>query len=100
MPAGPVESLVINELRAMIRSPQIIFETWRKAGVRVKTCQQADVTQALTQLDPLWEHLLEPERARVVQLLVARVEVSTSELKVHLRPDGFSVLAQELTPRG
>jgi site-specific DNA recombinase len=99
VPAGEVESLVINELRSMIRSPQIIFETWRKAKVRVKACQLADVTEALTQLDPLWEHLLEPERARIVQLVVARVEVvSPLELKVHFRTDGISALARELTP--
>lgn len=96
VPAGEIESLVINELRAMIRSPQVIFETWRKAKAQIKGIRQADVTDALTKLDPLWEHLLSSEQARVVQLLVARVEVSTSELKVHLRAVGLATLASEL----
>src|SRR3546814_18967462 len=37
---------------------------------------EADVGAALQQLDPLWEELFPAEQARIVQLLVARVDVA------------------------
>ena len=57
---------------------------------------EADAREALTQLDPLWDELFPAEQARIVQLLVARVDVRTHGLEVKLRPTGLAGLVREI----
>ena len=46
--------------------------------------------EALLQLDPLWDELFPSEQARIVQLLVKRVDVRMHGVEVRLRPNGFA----------
>jgi DNA invertase Pin-like site-specific DNA recombinase len=98
LPAGQIESLVVDKLRAMLRSPEVIVATWRAARSTLKGLEETQVTDALSQLDPLWEQLFSEEQARIVQLLVSRVEVGTEEFKLHLRVEGIATLARDLAP--
>jgi hypothetical protein len=54
------------------------------------------VRDALERLDPLWEELFPAEQARIVQLLVARVDVRTDGLELHLRTHGLGRMVHEL----
>lgn len=45
------------------------------------------------QLDPLWDELLPAEQARIVVLLVERVDIGADGLGVRLRMDGLGGLA-------
>ncbi len=52
--------------------------------------------KALTALDPLWEQLFLAEQARVIQLLIERVEVGTGGLKIRIRDKGLAAIATEV----
>jgi len=52
--------------------------------------------QALQQLDSLWDELFPAEQARIVALLVERVDIGTDGLNVRLRVDGLSGFAREM----
>jgi site-specific DNA recombinase len=54
------------------------------------------VREALERLDPPWEELFPVEQARIVQLLVERVEVHTDRLNVCVRTAGLTKLVDEL----
>ena len=56
----------------------------------------ADARAALQQLDPLWDELFPAEQARIVALLVERVDIGTDGLNVRLRMDGLGSLAREM----
>jgi site-specific DNA recombinase len=47
-------------------------------------------------LDPLWDELFPAEQARIVQLLVARVDVGIDGLDIHLRTHGLTHTFREL----
>ena len=47
-------------------------------------------------LDPLWDELFPAEQARIVALLVARVDIGIDGLNVRLRVDGLGGLAREM----
>ena len=51
----------------------------------------------MQQLAPLWDDLFPAEQARIVALLVERVEIVTEGLNVRLRMDGLAGLAREIT---
>ncbi|MBF0141816.1 MAG: recombinase family protein, partial [Magnetococcales bacterium] len=52
---------------------------------------------ALRRLDPVWEELFPVEQQRLVQLLISRLDVEQSGVKVHLRTAGLDTLAYELS---
>jgi hypothetical protein len=92
IPAGEIETAVINQMRILLRSPEIIMRTWRAASAMNLTLTQADVREALIRLDPLWDELFPAEQARIVQLLVERVAVGTDGADIQLRTRGLVTL--------
>jgi hypothetical protein len=51
-------------------------------------------------LDPLWDELFPAEQARIVALLVERVDIGTEGLNVRPRVDGLGGLAREMLAGG
>jgi site-specific DNA recombinase len=97
IPAGEVEELVLAQVRALLRSPEIIAQTW--AAVRREgenEISERDVIEALGRFEPLWDELFPAEQARIVRLLVERVDVSTGGIDIRLRAEGLRTLADEL----
>ncbi len=95
VPAGEIESAVIDQLRAVFRQPEIVVGTWRAARDQDDGITKADVRDALLQLDPLWDELFPAEQARIVQLLVERVEIAEDGLDIRLRAAGLTGLVRE-----
>jgi DNA invertase Pin-like site-specific DNA recombinase len=97
VPAGEIETAVIDQLRAVFRQPEIVAGTWKAARVHGYDITEADARAALQQLDALWNELFPAEQARIVALLVERIDIGNEGLKVRLRVDGLSGLAREMT---
>ena len=57
---------------------------------------EAEVRDALLSLDPLWDELFPAEQARIVQLLVERVEIHPDGLDLRLRVEGLQTLVADL----
>lgn len=97
VPAAEIEGVVIDQLRTVFRQPELIVGTWRAARRHDAAVTEAEVREALEQLDPLWDELFPAEQARLVQLLVERVEIGEDELDIRLRADGLSTLVDEVS---
>jgi hypothetical protein len=94
VPAGEIECAVIDQLRAVLRQPEIVAGTWR-AALAHANITETDAREALQQLDPLWDDLFPAEQARIVALLVERVEIGAQGLDVRLRVEGLRSLAHD-----
>ena len=55
-----------------------------------------EVREALTTLDPLWAQRFPAEQARVIQLLIDRVEIETGGLTIRFRNEGLAEMATDL----
>jgi site-specific DNA recombinase len=73
--AAEIETAVIDQVRALLRQPEVIVATWCAARAEAPDLTEAEARAALEQLDPLWDELFPAEQARIVRLLVERVEV-------------------------
>jgi predicted nuclease with TOPRIM domain len=72
----------------------------RELGILEKAAvTEAEVIKALAQLDGLWAELFPAERARIVALLVARVDVRTDAIELRLRGEGLRSLVAEVGGR-
>ncbi|MBC7739670.1 MAG: recombinase family protein, partial [Candidatus Saccharibacteria bacterium] len=94
--AGEIEAAVIDQLRAVFRQPQIIVGTWKAAKTEDDGISEAETCTALMQLNALWAELFPAEQARIVQLLVERVDIGLEGLNVRMRVDGLTGLASEM----
>jgi DNA invertase Pin-like site-specific DNA recombinase len=99
VPAGEIEAAVIDQLRAVFRQPEIVAGTWKTARAQDGGTTEVDARDTLTRLDPLWDELFPAEQARIVALLVERVDIGTDGLNVRLRVDGLSSLTREMLAR-
>lgn len=99
VPAGEIEAAVIEQIRTVLRQPEIVAGTWKEAHVHDSSIKEADARAALQMLDPLWDELFPAEQARIVALLVERVDISTDALDVRLRTDGLAAVAREMMAR-
>ena len=96
IPAGEIEDAVIDQLRLLLRSPEIIVATWRKARGSIEGLTEDEVRVALQAFEPLWDQLFPAEQARIVQLLVERVDVDTNGADIRLKVDGLTGLISEM----
>ena len=100
VPAGEIETAVIDQLRALLRSPEIIVGTWRAARPEIEGLSEGEVREALEGLDPLWDELFPAEQARIVQLLVERIDIGSEGLDVRLRVQGLAHMVRDLAGIG
>ena len=56
----------------------------------------SDVRSALLEFEPLWNELFPAEQARVVELLVERVDLQPDGIDLRLRVEGLTSLCSEL----
>jgi len=99
VPAAEIENIVIGQVRRLLRSPEIIIQTWCAARKSLKGLTESDVRTALLEFDPLWNELFPGEQARIIRLLVDRIEVGTDGVDIKLCIDGITSLVDELTDR-
>ena len=70
VPAGEIESAIIDQVRGLLRAPEIIVAHMAGGAQSIGDIDEAEVREALHRLDPLWDELFPAEQARIVQLLV------------------------------
>ena len=86
--------------RALLRQPEVVIGTWRAARAEDRDLTEVEAREALERLDPLWEELFPAEQARIVRLLVERVDVSPTGADIRLRLEGLASLMRDLRPAG
>ena len=96
VPAGEIEGAVVDQIRLLLRSPDIVVATWRKARGTIEGLTENDVREALQSFEPLWDQLFPAEQARIVQLLVERVDLVADGISIRLRIGGLAMLLGEL----
>ncbi len=94
--AAEIETAVVDQLRALLRQPEVIVGTWRAARAEAPDLTEAETRDALERLDPLWEELFPAEQTRIVRLLVERVEIGPNGADIRLRIGGLTSLMHDL----
>jgi site-specific DNA recombinase len=98
LPAAELESAVLDQLRSVLRAPDLLGAVLPQAIELDPTLDEAQVTVAMTRLDAIWDQLFPAEQSRIVRLLVEKVIVSPNDLEVRLRANGIERLVLELRP--
>lgn len=84
------------QIMTMLQSPEIVVATWRAARQSIKGLSERAVREELFRFEELWNELFPAEQARIVQLLVERVDISEAGWDIRLRVDGLSTVFNDL----
>jgi site-specific DNA recombinase len=96
VPAAEIEKIVIDQVRILLLSPEVIVQTWRSARKSIKGMTESDIRIALQAFYPLWNQLFPVEQSRIIELLVERVDVLSERVDIKLRISGITSLIGEL----
>ena len=95
LPAGEVEEAVLEQVRGILRAPEMVMAVWRQTEKLDADLDEAQVAVAMHKIESVWEQLFPAEQQRLLRLMVERVMVTPQELQIKLRPTGIEKLALE-----
>ncbi|WP_354141383.1 recombinase family protein [Bradyrhizobium sp. LB11.1] len=98
-PAAELERIVIDHVRLLLQTPEVIIQTWRALRKQRVEVSEAEVRNSLVGFDELWNELFPAEQARLVELLVERVDIGAEKLDITLKIEGLTSLSSELQPQ-
>ena len=87
VPAAEVEEAVVAQVRHLLRTPEIIARTWAAARNELQMPER-DVVETITDFAPLWDELFPAEQARIVRLLVERIDLAPMACRSACAPRG------------
>jgi hypothetical protein len=99
--ASEVEGLVLGQVRRLLASPEVVARTITAARQENGAAEDAvlaerEVIEALGALEPVWEELYPAEQARILRLLMERIDVAPDGISVALHAAGIRSLVAEL----
>ena len=98
VPAEAIESLVVEQVLAALQSPRTIQSVWDEVKRLDPSIEEPVVVVAMRNLAVVWKELFPAEQARLIQLLVERVQIQDDGLDIEWHAIGWSELASELAP--
>jgi DNA invertase Pin-like site-specific DNA recombinase len=96
VPSAEIETAVIDQVRELFQQPEIIAGTWLAAREAIPELTADETREALARLDQLWNELFPAEQARIIRLLVERVEIGPAGADIRLRIAGLTSLVRDL----
>jgi len=97
VPAAEMEDAAVAQVRHLLQTPEIVARTWAAANPDGKaSVPEREVVACITEFAPLWDELFPAEQARIVRLLVERVDVAQNYITVRLRAEGLQTLVEQL----
>jgi hypothetical protein len=99
--AAEVEGLVLGQVRRLLASPELVARTIvavrrEKGGAEEAVLEEGEVIEALGALEPVWDELYPAEQARILRLLIERIDVAPDGISVTLHAAGIHSLVAEL----
>lgn len=80
--AGEIERIALQQLKKILAAPEIILAVAKKTNER-----PSDIMEMFS--ERLWEEITPVERQRLAQLLLERVTINESDIKIEIRTAGI-----------
>ena len=94
--AAAIEAAVVDQVRALLRQPEVVVGTWLAARADAPDLTEAETLAALERLDPLWDELFPAEQARSFGCGGARRD-RPAGADIRLQVAGLASLVRDLT---
>ena len=97
VPAADVEGAVLEYVQRLLAAPELVARTWAAAKRKCDDdISEREVTVLLADFATVWSDVFPVEQARIIQLLVERIDVQENALEVRIRAEGLASVIREL----
>jgi site-specific DNA recombinase len=96
LPAIELEANVVEQLRRILRAPDLKTRVAQLLTATDNEADEAKVCIAMLQIEKVWDQLFPAEQERIVRLLIKKVVVTPHNIEVQFRPNGIERLAAEI----
>jgi site-specific DNA recombinase len=99
--ASEVEGLVLGQVRRLLASPELVARTItavrrENSAAEDAEFKEGDVIETLGALEPVWDELYPAEQARILRLLIERIDIASDGISIMLHAAGIRSLVAEL----
>ena len=95
LPAGEIETVVVEKLRHVLRSPEVLAHAVREVADLRPKIKESESIRALQSIDPVWDELFPSEQAGIVRTLVDRITVRRDGITIQWKDQGMNKLLRE-----
>ena len=95
IPAGEIETLVIEKMRGILRSPEILAHAIREVRIERPGTEEAQAIEALQSIEQVWDQLFPAEQSQIVSTLIDRITVSLDGISIKWRGEGLNKLLRD-----
>ena len=95
IPAGEIELVVVEKMRALLRAPEVLAHAVREVGSLRPKVEEPRAVEALQSIDQLWDELFPAEQARILHTLVERVTVRKDRITIKWQEEGLNNLLRD-----
>ena len=90
------ETDVVGQVRRILQSPEVMAQAILEIRDQDPDADTKQAILTLQSIEPVWEELFPAEQARIIQLLVDRVTVSPTGIRVDMKTAGMKELIQSV----
>lgn len=92
VPAGDIDAKVVQQIRRILQSPEIIAQAVREVQKITPETDEQQTIQTLQSIEAVWEELFPAEQSKIAHLLVDRVTISPTGIKIDMKTHGMQEL--------
>ena len=95
VPAGEIEGVVVEQLRGVMRAPEILAAAVREVTLSRPDISEADAIQTLQSIDQVWDNLFPAEQTCIAKALIERITVRTDGISIKWKSTGMTKLLRD-----
>ena len=95
MPAGEIEGVVVEQLRGVMRAPEILAAAVREVTLSRPDISEADAIQTLQSIDQVWDNLFPAEQTCIAKALIERITVRKDGISIKWKSAGMTKLLRD-----
>ena len=95
IPAGEIELVVVEKMRGILRSPEVLAHAVREVGSQRPKVEEAHAVGTLQSIDAVWDELFPAEQAKILHTLVERITVRRDGITIQWHEQGLNKLLRD-----
>jgi site-specific DNA recombinase len=98
LPAGEIESAVLEQIKGILREPEVLSHTVREACSMEDCLDEADAINALRTIEEVWDELFPAEQSKIAHTLIQRITVRPDGVTIDWKAGGIEALLRGALP--
>ncbi|HMV58057.1 MAG TPA: recombinase family protein [Nitrospira sp.] len=96
VPAGDIDAKVVEQIRKILQSPEVIAQAVREVQKIAPGTDEQLTIQTLQSIESVWDELFPTEQSRITHLLIDRITISPTGIKIDMKTEGMRDLVESV----